>query len=58
MVNTPATEEAVALVPDLPDLSIGLHVNFTNEAERLSTSTTHAWRARSCTGSSTASRFS
>jgi predicted glycoside hydrolase/deacetylase ChbG (UPF0249 family) len=35
MVNTPATLEAVASARDLPDLSIGLHVNFTNEAERL-----------------------
>jgi chitin disaccharide deacetylase len=35
MVNTPATGEAVALARDLPNLSIGLHVNFTNEAERL-----------------------
>jgi predicted glycoside hydrolase/deacetylase ChbG (UPF0249 family) len=35
MVNTPATDEAVRMAPDLPDLSIGLHVNFTNEAQRL-----------------------
>jgi predicted glycoside hydrolase/deacetylase ChbG (UPF0249 family) len=35
MVNTPATQEAVALARGLPELSIGLHVNFTNEAERL-----------------------
>jgi predicted glycoside hydrolase/deacetylase ChbG (UPF0249 family) len=35
MVNTPATEEAVRMSADLPDLSIGLHVNFTNEAQRL-----------------------
>ncbi len=35
MVNTPATDEAVARSRDLPGLSIGLHVNFTNEAERL-----------------------
>jgi predicted glycoside hydrolase/deacetylase ChbG (UPF0249 family) len=35
MVNTPATDEAVALARDVPKLSIGLHVNFTNEAQRL-----------------------
>lgn len=35
MVNTPATDEAVRMSRDLPDLSIGLHVNFTNEADRL-----------------------
>jgi predicted glycoside hydrolase/deacetylase ChbG (UPF0249 family) len=35
MVNTPATEDAVALSRDLPALSVGLHVNFTNEAQRL-----------------------
>jgi predicted glycoside hydrolase/deacetylase ChbG (UPF0249 family) len=35
MVNTPATEEAVRMSADLPNLSIGLHVNFTNEAQRL-----------------------
>jgi predicted glycoside hydrolase/deacetylase ChbG (UPF0249 family) len=35
MVNTPATAEAVRLARELPDLSLGLHVNFTNEAERL-----------------------
>jgi predicted glycoside hydrolase/deacetylase ChbG (UPF0249 family) len=35
MVNTPATDEAVRLSQELPDLSIGLHVNFTNEAQRL-----------------------
>ncbi len=35
MVNTPATEEAVRMSADLPNLSIGLHVNFTNEAQRI-----------------------
>jgi predicted glycoside hydrolase/deacetylase ChbG (UPF0249 family) len=35
MVNTPATDEAVRMSRDLPNLSIGLHVNFTNEAQRL-----------------------
>jgi predicted glycoside hydrolase/deacetylase ChbG (UPF0249 family) len=35
MVNTPATEEAVCMAAELPNLSIGLHVNFTNEAQRL-----------------------
>jgi predicted glycoside hydrolase/deacetylase ChbG (UPF0249 family) len=35
MVNTPATREAVELASAWPALSIGLHVNFTNEAERL-----------------------
>jgi len=35
MVNTSATEEAVRMAADLPNLSIGLHVNFTNEAQRL-----------------------
>jgi predicted glycoside hydrolase/deacetylase ChbG (UPF0249 family) len=35
MVNTPATEEAVELATTLPRLSLGLHVNFTNEAQRL-----------------------
>jgi predicted glycoside hydrolase/deacetylase ChbG (UPF0249 family) len=35
MVTTPATGDAVALARGLPNLSIGLHVNFTNEAERL-----------------------
>jgi predicted glycoside hydrolase/deacetylase ChbG (UPF0249 family) len=35
MVNTPATEEAVDLATTLPRLSLGLHVNFTNEAQRL-----------------------
>ena len=35
MVNTPATAEAVALAATRPGLSLGLHVNFTNEAQRL-----------------------
>lgn len=35
MVNTPGTEEAVALASARPALSLGLHVNFTNEAQRL-----------------------
>lgn len=35
MVNTPGTEEAVALAATRPRLSLGLHVNFTNEAQRL-----------------------
>jgi predicted glycoside hydrolase/deacetylase ChbG (UPF0249 family) len=35
MVNTPGTEEAVALAAARPRLSVGLHVNFTNEAQRL-----------------------
>ncbi|MGH7420859.1 MAG: ChbG/HpnK family deacetylase, partial [Candidatus Rokuibacteriota bacterium] len=35
MVNTPSTAEAVALAAARPRLSLGLHVNFTNEAQRL-----------------------
>jgi predicted glycoside hydrolase/deacetylase ChbG (UPF0249 family) len=35
MVNTPGTAEAVAFAADRPRLSLGLHVNFTNEAQRL-----------------------
>jgi predicted glycoside hydrolase/deacetylase ChbG (UPF0249 family) len=35
MVNTPATVEAVHLSREHPDLAVGLHVNFTNEAQRL-----------------------
>jgi chitin disaccharide deacetylase len=35
MVNTPATGEAVRLSREHSDLAIGLHVNFTNEAQRL-----------------------
>jgi ATP-binding cassette, subfamily B, bacterial len=32
MVNTPGTAEAVRLAAERPHLSLGLHVNFTNEA--------------------------
>ena len=35
MVNTPGTAEAVRLAAERPSLSLGLHVNFTNEAGRL-----------------------
>jgi len=35
VVNGGATAEAVRLASELPDLSVGLHINFTNEAERL-----------------------
>jgi predicted glycoside hydrolase/deacetylase ChbG (UPF0249 family) len=35
MVNTPGTAEAVRLAAERPALALGLHVNFTNEAERL-----------------------
>jgi predicted glycoside hydrolase/deacetylase ChbG (UPF0249 family) len=35
MVNAPGTEEAVRLAAARPRLSLGLHVNFTNEAQRL-----------------------
>jgi predicted glycoside hydrolase/deacetylase ChbG (UPF0249 family) len=35
VVNGPATEEAVRLARARPGLSVGLHVNFTNEAQRL-----------------------
>ncbi len=35
MVNVAATAEAVALARERPSLSVGLHVNFTNEAQRL-----------------------
>ena len=35
VVNGIATAEAAALARRLPDLSVGLHVNFTNEAQRL-----------------------
>jgi predicted glycoside hydrolase/deacetylase ChbG (UPF0249 family) len=35
MVNTPGTEQAVRLAAERPRLSLGLHVNFTNEAQRL-----------------------
>ena len=33
MVNMPASEEAALLSREVPDLSIGLHVNFTGEGE-------------------------
>ena len=35
MVNTPGTEEAVRMAAERKALSLGLHVNFTNEAHRL-----------------------
>src|SRR5881397_1938712 len=35
MVNTPATVAAVKLVRKYPNLSLGLHVNFTGEGESL-----------------------
>jgi chitin disaccharide deacetylase len=35
IVNAPATEDAVRLAALNPGLSVGLHVNFTNEGERL-----------------------
>jgi predicted glycoside hydrolase/deacetylase ChbG (UPF0249 family) len=35
MVNTPGTTEAVEMARSMPHLSLGLHVNFTNEAQRL-----------------------
>jgi predicted glycoside hydrolase/deacetylase ChbG (UPF0249 family) len=35
MVNTPGTAEAVRMALERKDLSLGLHVNFTNEAQRL-----------------------
>ncbi len=35
IVNAPHTDEAVALAAENPGLSVGLHVNFTNEAQRL-----------------------
>jgi predicted glycoside hydrolase/deacetylase ChbG (UPF0249 family) len=35
MVNTAGTAEAVRLAAGHPQLSLGLHVNFTNEGERL-----------------------
>jgi predicted glycoside hydrolase/deacetylase ChbG (UPF0249 family) len=34
MVNMPAAEEAALLSREAPDLSVGLHVNLTNEGER------------------------
>jgi predicted glycoside hydrolase/deacetylase ChbG (UPF0249 family) len=33
IVNAPATEDAVVLAKAHPNLAVGLHVNFTNEAE-------------------------
>lgn len=35
MVDAPGAEEAVALARSRPALSVGIHVNFTNEEERL-----------------------
>jgi predicted glycoside hydrolase/deacetylase ChbG (UPF0249 family) len=35
MINAPAVDDALARARDLPRLGIGIHVNFTNEAERL-----------------------
>jgi predicted glycoside hydrolase/deacetylase ChbG (UPF0249 family) len=35
IVNGRATAEAVEIAAEMPDLSVGLHVNFTNEAQRL-----------------------
>jgi predicted glycoside hydrolase/deacetylase ChbG (UPF0249 family) len=35
VVNGAAVDEAVRMARDLPRLSVGLHVNFTNEAQRL-----------------------
>jgi predicted glycoside hydrolase/deacetylase ChbG (UPF0249 family) len=35
VVNAPFTAEAVAIARDNPGLSVGLHANFTNEADRL-----------------------
>lgn len=35
VVNGAAAFEAVRMAKDLPGLSVGLHVNFTNEAQRL-----------------------
>ena len=35
MVNAPAARDALELARRLPRLAVGLHVNFTNEAERL-----------------------
>jgi chitin disaccharide deacetylase len=35
MVNAPRAREAAELARGLPRLSVGLHVNFTNEGERL-----------------------
>lgn len=35
VVNGAAVDEAVGMARELPRLSVGLHVNFTNEAQRL-----------------------
>lgn len=35
MVNTPGVDEALELAAARPHLSLGIHVNFTNEAQRL-----------------------
>jgi predicted glycoside hydrolase/deacetylase ChbG (UPF0249 family) len=35
MVNTPGVDEALGLAAERPHLSLGIHVNFTNEAQRL-----------------------
>jgi predicted glycoside hydrolase/deacetylase ChbG (UPF0249 family) len=35
MVNAPAAREAIELARERPELSLGIHVNFTNEGERL-----------------------
>jgi predicted glycoside hydrolase/deacetylase ChbG (UPF0249 family) len=35
VVNGAAVDEAVGIARELPGLSVGLHVNFTNEAQRL-----------------------
>ena len=35
MVNTPGTRQAVGIAARRPRLSLGLHVNFTNETDRL-----------------------
>jgi predicted glycoside hydrolase/deacetylase ChbG (UPF0249 family) len=35
MINGPAVDEAIALSRENPELAVGLHVNFTNEAQRL-----------------------
>ena len=35
IVNAPASAEAARLARELPRLAVGLHVNFTNEAQRL-----------------------
>ena len=56
MVKRRGTDEAVRLRPGAPALSLGLHVNFTNEAERLvEFDDPRAGAATSCGGSSTAS---